>query len=221
MALTVLGRPPGLPQIPLSEVDLNLESLENNGATSASLPQSPRQIRSKWEYKVAKHYTSSLLTWTLSGLVSPFSLFASLSRAELFISVEASDWYWRFCFHLLYLFCFGKQFCFDGSSFSCNDYFFSLSPLISSALPWIIKEENRIMHSLKVDTEKKPTKERQDFQVSVYCSRFRLKGFHFWIIIFLILSDFELNNRTNIHLHSLARQTSPKLSKIKCTHNVT
>ncbi|KAK3560711.1 hypothetical protein QTP86_014737, partial [Hemibagrus guttatus] len=51
VALTVLGRPPGLPQIPLSEVDLNLESLDDNGTSSVSFPRSPPQIRSKREYK--------------------------------------------------------------------------------------------------------------------------------------------------------------------------
>ncbi|KAM9468807.1 rho guanine nucleotide exchange factor 12 isoform 3-T3 [Clarias gariepinus] len=51
VALTVLGRPPGLPQIPLSEVDLNLESIGDNGASSDSFPHSPRQIRSRREYK--------------------------------------------------------------------------------------------------------------------------------------------------------------------------
>ncbi|XP_017346452.2 rho guanine nucleotide exchange factor 12 isoform X1 [Ictalurus punctatus] len=51
VALTVLGRPPGLPQIPLSEVDLNLESLEDKGASSVSFPQSPRHVQSKREYK--------------------------------------------------------------------------------------------------------------------------------------------------------------------------
>ncbi|KAI5620817.1 rho guanine nucleotide exchange factor 12 isoform X3 [Silurus asotus] len=51
VALTVLGRPPGLPQIPLSEVNLNLESLEDNGASPDSFTRSPRHIRSKWDYK--------------------------------------------------------------------------------------------------------------------------------------------------------------------------
>ncbi|MCJ8739995.1 hypothetical protein PDJAM_G00053850 [Pangasius djambal] len=60
VALTVLGRPPGLPQIPLSEVDLNLESLEDNGASSVSFPHSPRQIRSKRDYKEENSVLQSL-----------------------------------------------------------------------------------------------------------------------------------------------------------------
>ncbi|XP_060799832.1 rho guanine nucleotide exchange factor 12 isoform X3 [Neoarius graeffei] len=60
VALTVLGRPPGLPQIPLSEVDLSLESLDDNGASSVSFPHSPRQSRSKREYKEENSVMHSL-----------------------------------------------------------------------------------------------------------------------------------------------------------------
>uniref|UniRef100_A0AAR2JEW8 Rho guanine nucleotide exchange factor (GEF) 12a n=1 Tax=Pygocentrus nattereri TaxID=42514 RepID=A0AAR2JEW8_PYGNA len=51
VALTVLGRPPGLPQIPLSEVDLNLGPLEGHGASSTMSPHSPRQSACNLEYK--------------------------------------------------------------------------------------------------------------------------------------------------------------------------
>ncbi|XP_058269672.1 rho guanine nucleotide exchange factor 12 isoform X3 [Hemibagrus wyckioides] len=60
VALTVLGRPPGLPQIPLSEVDLNLESLDDNGTSTVSFPRSPPQIRSKREYKEENSIMHSL-----------------------------------------------------------------------------------------------------------------------------------------------------------------
>ncbi|XP_027029769.2 rho guanine nucleotide exchange factor 12 isoform X2 [Tachysurus fulvidraco] len=60
VALTVLGRPPGLPQIPLSEVNLNLESLDDNETSSVSFPQSPPQIRCKREYKEENSILNSL-----------------------------------------------------------------------------------------------------------------------------------------------------------------
>lgn len=43
-----------------------------------------------------------------------------------------------------------------------------LLPFISPALPWIIQEENSVMHNLKLDNmEKKLTKERREFQVRI------------------------------------------------------
>uniref|UniRef100_A0A3B1J789 Rho guanine nucleotide exchange factor 12 n=1 Tax=Astyanax mexicanus TaxID=7994 RepID=A0A3B1J789_ASTMX len=44
VALTVLGRPPGLPQIPLSEVNLNLGPLEDHGAPAVTSLHSPRML---------------------------------------------------------------------------------------------------------------------------------------------------------------------------------
>uniref|UniRef100_A0AAR2IWP2 Rho guanine nucleotide exchange factor (GEF) 12a n=1 Tax=Pygocentrus nattereri TaxID=42514 RepID=A0AAR2IWP2_PYGNA len=60
VALTVLGRPPGLPQIPLSEVDLNLGPLEGHGASSTMSPHSPRQSACNLEYKATKRASSPL-----------------------------------------------------------------------------------------------------------------------------------------------------------------
>lgn len=58
VALTVLGRPPGLPQIPLSEVDINIGSLEGNGASPVL--HSPRQSRNKRMYQTSKNSSSPL-----------------------------------------------------------------------------------------------------------------------------------------------------------------
>ncbi|KAL7848715.1 hypothetical protein SRHO_G00203380 [Serrasalmus rhombeus] len=69
VALTVLGRPPGLPQIPLSEVDLNLGPLEGHGASSAMSPHSPRQSACNLEYKAAKRASSPLVTWEENNIV--------------------------------------------------------------------------------------------------------------------------------------------------------
>ncbi|XP_060743834.1 rho guanine nucleotide exchange factor 12 isoform X2 [Tachysurus vachellii] len=60
VALTVLGRPPGSPQIPLSEVNLNLESLDDNETSSVSFPHSPPPIRYKREYKEENSILNSL-----------------------------------------------------------------------------------------------------------------------------------------------------------------
>uniref|UniRef100_A0AAR2JLG4 Rho guanine nucleotide exchange factor (GEF) 12a n=1 Tax=Pygocentrus nattereri TaxID=42514 RepID=A0AAR2JLG4_PYGNA len=78
VALTVLGRPPGLPQIPLSEVDLNLGPLEGHGASSTMSPHSPRQSACNLEYKATKrcHPTS------LSNLL----IFLAIQEAKKHIS---------------------------------------------------------------------------------------------------------------------------------------
>ncbi|XP_062873206.1 rho guanine nucleotide exchange factor 12 isoform X2 [Trichomycterus rosablanca] len=57
-ALTVLGRPPGCPQVPLSEVDMNLHG------TSLDSPHSPRQSRSEREYRALS--TSPLPPWEMN-----------------------------------------------------------------------------------------------------------------------------------------------------------
>ncbi|KAI4904553.1 hypothetical protein NFI96_029617, partial [Prochilodus magdalenae] len=69
VALTVLGRPPGLPQIPLSEVDLNLGPLEGHGASSVSPPHSPSQSACNQEYKAAKRTSSPVATWEENNIV--------------------------------------------------------------------------------------------------------------------------------------------------------
>ncbi|XP_072548223.1 rho guanine nucleotide exchange factor 12 isoform X2 [Salminus brasiliensis] len=63
VALTVLGRPPGLPQIPLSEVNLNLGPLEDHGASSVTSPHSPRHSTGSREYNASKRASSPLATW--------------------------------------------------------------------------------------------------------------------------------------------------------------
>lgn len=69
VALTVLGQPPGLPQIPLSEVNLNLGPLEDHGASSVTSPHSPRQGRGSREYSAAKRASSPLATWEENNAV--------------------------------------------------------------------------------------------------------------------------------------------------------
>uniref|UniRef100_W5LGL5 Rho guanine nucleotide exchange factor 12 n=1 Tax=Astyanax mexicanus TaxID=7994 RepID=W5LGL5_ASTMX len=69
VALTVLGRPPGLPQIPLSEVNLNLGPLEDHGAPAVTSLHSPRQSRSSREYNAAKRASSPLTTWVGTHLI--------------------------------------------------------------------------------------------------------------------------------------------------------
>ncbi|XP_022530904.2 rho guanine nucleotide exchange factor 12 isoform X3 [Astyanax mexicanus] len=69
VALTVLGRPPGLPQIPLSEVNLNLGPLEDHGAPAVTSLHSPRQSRSSREYNAAKRASSPLTTWEENNVV--------------------------------------------------------------------------------------------------------------------------------------------------------
>ncbi len=54
VALTVLGRPPGLPQIPLSEVDLGLGSPGGYGDTFVTSPNS---------YNAAERTSSPLVSW--------------------------------------------------------------------------------------------------------------------------------------------------------------
>ncbi|XP_066518963.1 rho guanine nucleotide exchange factor 12 isoform X2 [Hoplias malabaricus] len=69
VALTVLGRPPGLPQIPLSEVDLNLAPIEGHAASSVGSPHSLRQFVSDRECSAANRASSPLATWEEANIV--------------------------------------------------------------------------------------------------------------------------------------------------------
>ncbi|XP_076831948.1 rho guanine nucleotide exchange factor 12 isoform X2 [Brachyhypopomus gauderio] len=63
VALTVLGRPPGSPQVPLSEVDLNLGSLEGHASPLTPSPHASRPRPGSRVYKTAKHDASPAAPW--------------------------------------------------------------------------------------------------------------------------------------------------------------
>ncbi|KAJ7990471.1 hypothetical protein DPEC_G00300660 [Dallia pectoralis] len=63
VALTVLGRPPGLPQIPLSEGEADLGFLGVQAGSSISSPNSPGQTTGERPYSPLERITSPLPVW--------------------------------------------------------------------------------------------------------------------------------------------------------------